>query len=55
MKGSFNLVAVSEQNHIWLLRITSTLKLMMQPQSYQNKNNACPGWSLSEEAQDSTD
>lgn len=55
MKGSFNLVAVSEQNHIWLLRITSTLKLMMQPQSYQNKNNVCPGWSLSEEAQDSMD
>lgn len=55
MKGSFHLVTVSEQNHIWLFRITSALKLTMQLQSYQNKNNACPGWSLSEEAQDSTD
>lgn len=38
-----------------IIQITSALKFMMQPRSYQNKNNACPGWSLSEEAQDSTD
>lgn len=53
MKGSFHLV--SEQTPIWLSRITSELKLMMQPQSYQNKNNGYSGWSLSEEAQDSMD
>lgn len=55
MKGSFHLVTMSEQNHIWFLRITSALKLVMQPLCYQNKNNVCLGWSLSEEAQDSGD
>lgn len=55
MKGSFDLVTVSEQNHILLFRITSALKLMMPSQSYQNKNNGCSGWSLSQETQDSTD
>lgn len=55
MKGLFHFVTLSEQNYIWLFRIISALKLMKQPQTYQNKNNVCPGWSLSEEAQDSTD
>lgn len=55
MKDSLHLVTVREQNYIWFFGITSALNLMMQTLSYQNKNNGCPGWSLSEEAQDSRD